>query len=65
MLSPDYAHEAAIDVCNETLLTQLHKYANQEQPLQLSRLINCYAWDVMGATTVRPPDEQCYYRKQS
>lgn len=45
-----YEHEAAIDECNELLLKSLLNYT--DTPIQLNKLISCYAWDVMGAISV-------------
>lgn len=34
------------------LLDNLFRLADQGEPINLARLVSCYAWDVMGATTV-------------
>lgn len=52
MMQHAYHHEASIDECNSILLKGLSDYASRSEPIQLTRLISCYAWDAMGATTV-------------
>lgn len=52
MMQHAYQHESSIDECNSILLKSLSDYANRSEAIQLTRLVSCYAWDAMGATTV-------------
>ena len=52
MIQTYYDYEDKIDECNKTLLESLSEFAINAEPVQLTRLTSCYAWDIMGVTTV-------------
>ncbi|GAB7352892.1 hypothetical protein MBLNU459_g3486t1 [Dothideomycetes sp. NU459] len=45
-------NERLIDGCNKALLQTIWAYASREDAVQLRHLITCYAWDMLGATTI-------------
>lgn len=41
-----------VDECNSIFLDALTVYAHQGVSVEISQLVSCYAWDVMGAALV-------------
>lgn len=48
-------NETVIDECNKSLLRMIAEHAASGNAVNLKHLMTCFAWDMMGATTVRSP----------
>lgn len=52
LMSKALKHEPVIDTCIDHLVAKLAEFIDHEDGVQVSKLLTCFCWDIMGAATV-------------